>query len=324
MVAAPSGAPSNAPSSAPLCQAPDPSLRATSWALPPGAVDCHAHICGPAEQFPYWDQRIYTPPDALLPDYRALLDSLGVPRAVLVQPSVYADDNRALVAALLTDPQRLRGVAVLNSDENEFADADIDGEIERLHAAGVRGLRCNIVDVALGKGHLPRARLMALAERIAPWGWHLEFLMHANEFPDLADTLAALPVPSVLGHFGYVPTRCTVQDAGFQSLLSLVREGRTWVKLTGPYRINADASWAATRYADVRPFADALVRANPRQLLWGTDWPHVMVKGAMPHDADLCAVLGDWVTDGGLRQQIWVDNAERLYGFEPWATLSQA
>jgi 2-pyrone-4,6-dicarboxylate lactonase len=255
------------------------------------------------------------------------------------------------VAALLTDPQNLRGVAVLNPDAKGFADAGTDAgtdaaidtatdaEIERLHAAGVRGLRCNIVDVAQGKGQLPRAALMALAQRIAPWGWHLEFLMHANEFPDLADTLAALPVPSVLGHFGYVPTRCTVQDAGFQSLLSLVREGRTWVKLTGPYRISGDAGLAHTlaaatpaaatpaaaqRYADVRPFSDALLRANPAQLLWGTDWPHVMVKGAMPHDADLCSMLGDWVADLRLRQQILVDNPERLYGFEPLANLSQA
>lgn len=98
---------------APACQAPDPALRRPRITLPAGATDCHAHICGPAHQYPYAAQRIYTPPDALLPDYRALLSTLGVARAVVVQPSVYADDNRALVAALATDPQHLRGVAVV-------------------------------------------------------------------------------------------------------------------------------------------------------------------------------------------------------------------
>lgn len=32
--------------------------------VPAGAVDCHAHIFGPADRFPYTEGRGYTPPDA--------------------------------------------------------------------------------------------------------------------------------------------------------------------------------------------------------------------------------------------------------------------
>lgn len=49
----------------------------------------------------------------------------------------------------------------------------------------------------------------------------------------------------------------------FQNLLSLVRECKAWVKLTGPYRISQHS---APPYADVQPFADALLRANPARL----------------------------------------------------------
>jgi 2-pyrone-4,6-dicarboxylate lactonase len=296
---------------APLCQAPDPTLRPPAWTLPPGATDCHAHICGPAHRFPYAQQRIYTPPDALLPDYRALLTTLGAERAVLVQPSVYGDDNRALVAALETDRSALRGVAVVKPSVT-------DRELETLQATGVCGIRCNIVDLAHAKGVLPVAELRQLARRIAPLKWHLELLMHVNEFPDLAQQLGDLPVDLVFGHFGYVAAERTTSDPGFQSLLSLVREGIAWVKFTGPYRISRAFDTSAgseTAYTDVRPFADALLDANPRRLLWGSDWPHVMVKHRMPHAADMYDVFGEWVKDRSLREQILVSNPAQLYRF---------
>jgi 2-pyrone-4,6-dicarboxylate lactonase len=290
---------------APLCQAPDPRLRAPRARLPAGAIDCHAHICGPAARYPYSAARIYTPPDALLPAYRAVLDTLGVGRAVLVQPSVYGTDNRALLDALAADPARLRGVAVVGDDV-------ADKELERLHAAGVRGLRCNVVDVADPAAGLPLAVLSRLARRIAPLGWHIELLAHVSDCPDLAEKFADFPVDLVFGHYGYAPTRCGTGDAGFRGLLELARAGRAWVKFTGAYRISGTED---PLYADVRPFAEALVQANPQRLLWGTDWPHVMVRGRMPNDADLCdAVLG-WIADPALRQAMLVDNPARLYGF---------
>src|SRR5579871_2782604 len=87
-------------SHAPLCAAADAAPRAPALAFPPLACDCHAHICGPATAFPYGPERIYTPPDATIDAYRHLLATLGVERAVLIQPSVYGTDNRAMLAAM--------------------------------------------------------------------------------------------------------------------------------------------------------------------------------------------------------------------------------
>jgi predicted TIM-barrel fold metal-dependent hydrolase len=230
---------------------------------------------------------------------------LGIERAVLVQPSIYADDNRALFAALKVDPLHLRGVAVVNWEISEQA-------LEKMHHAGVRGVRCNIVDLAEAKGVLPIMNLRYLADKIAPLGWHIELLMHVNQFPDLDQTLRNFPVPVVLGHLGYLKTSLGIKDPGFQGLLSLLREERAWVKLTGPYRIS---SQDRPPYSDTNPFAEALLRANSNQIVWGSDWPHVMVNGFMPNDADLLDLLSTWVPEPALRKQILSINPARLYQF---------
>jgi predicted TIM-barrel fold metal-dependent hydrolase len=185
-----------------------------------------------------------------------------------------------------------------------------DAELQRLHEAGVRGVRINVVDVAEGKGVIPMGTLRPLAERIARLGWHVEFLMHADEFPDLDRQFAGFPVDIVLGHLGYMKTDKGSDQPGFQAMLRLMRTGKCWVKLTGPYRISVQP----LPHADTNSYAKALLDAAPERVLWGTDWPHVMVKTAMPNDADLADLLLDWVPEQ-LREQVLVSNPAKLYGF---------
>jgi len=90
-----------------------------------------------------------------------------------------------------------------------------------------------------------------------------------------------------------------------------MKAGKAWVKLTGPYRI----SMQTMPHADTNVYAHELIKAAPKQVVWGSDWPHVMVKGAMPNDGDICDLLGNWVTDEAVRKQVLVDNPARLYGF---------
>ena len=293
------------PNHAPLCLHFDAHTRAPRLKLPPGATDTHAHVCGPAARYAYFKDRIYTPPDALPTDYRKMLDTLGVERAVLVQPSVYGTDNSAMLDAMKTDPARVRGVAVVADDISE-------SELKRMHDAGVRGVRVNIVDVKDRKeGTLPLAQLRQIAQRVKPFGWHMEFLLHVDEFPDLDRMLEDFPVSTVYGHLGYMKTDQGIQNPGFQALLRMMQTGRAWVKLTGPYRISSKP----LPHSDTDDYAHALLKAAPAQVVWGTDWPHVMIKGAMPNDGDLCDLLSAWIPDAVTRKQVLVDNPARLYGF---------
>ena len=301
----PSNTPHTANTEPPLCAAHDPKPRKPGITLPPLSCDSHAHICGPRSSYAYYSQRVYTPPDCLLPDYQHMLKTLGVERAVLVQPSVYGTDNTAMLDAMKAAGPQFRGVAVVADDVAE-------SDLNRLYKAGVRGVRVNIVDVKERKpGTLPIAALRQLALKVKPFGWHMEFLMHVDEFPDLDQMLADFPVDTVYGHLGYMKTDKGIANPGFQALLRLMQSGRAWVKLTGPYRI----SMQPLPHADTNTYAHALIKAAPQQVIWGTDWPHVMVKGAIPNDGDLCDLLAAWIPDDATLRQVLVDNPARLYGF---------
>ena len=292
---------------APLCAAPDRAPRAPRVPLPAGACDCHAHICGPAARFPYAHERIYTPPDATIADYFTLLNSLGVDCAVLVQPSVYGTDNRALLEALQTAGPGFRGVAVTDP-----AISDIN--IALLHRVGIRGIRLNLVDRKDARNQVPLDALRALAKRIAPFGWHIEFLVNLDDAAGFMSAIADLPVPIVLGHMGYprFGAASWTTAPGFADLLRMLEKGRCWVKLTGPYRISRAADLP---YDDVDPVAARLVEAAPHRLLWGSDWPHVMMKKPMCNDGAICDLLERWIPDATTRRKILVENPMHLYGF---------
>lgn len=287
----------------PECVPHDAHPRAARRRPPALACDVHAHVCGPRDVFPLVANRLYNPPQAPVSEYLGMLDALGLARGVLVQPSVYGTDNRAMLQALAAAPQRLRGVAVLPFDVPMH-------DIEQLHAQGVRGVRCNIVDLQTGKGQLPVQGLKQLADKIRPLGWHIEFLMHVNEFADLDVQLKDLQVPLVFGHLGYVPTQLG-PTRGFEALLRMAKDGLAWIKLTAPYRLTPEAY----PYPTTTPVARRLFEEVPQCLMWGSDWPHVFIKSAMPNDGDLYNLFLDWLPDDRWLETILVDNPRRIYDF---------
>jgi len=294
------------PAAIPGCPPPrEPSRPAT--APPPKACDTHAHVFGPASRFPYADDRSYTPPDAPLAKYLGMLDTLGLARGVLVQGSAHGRDNAAMLDALARHPGGLRGVAV--------ADADTPAaELRRWAALGVRGLRFNhfFRGGALHyRGGVPLSAARALAPLMAELGWHLQLWIDVKDLPDTIPTLTSLGLPVVIDHMGRTDARAGTSSPGFQSLLRLVGDGGCWVKLSGAHRL----SMRAPDYADVRPFHDALLRANPERLMWGTDWPHPRIEGDMPDAGRLLDLFQQWTPDQETRRRILAANPAHLYGF---------
>ena len=285
------------------CPPPDPHPKAPRFKLPPGAWDTHGHIFGPESKYAYSPRRGYTPPDATLAAYESLHRTLGVERGVLTQPSVYGVDNTAMLDAMARSRGRLMGVASVDKDVS-------DKELARLHEAGVRGIRINLAD----KGGNPFdsfSDVHGMGDRIKSMGWHMEFLIHVHEFADLRKTFSSLPVHSVFGHMGYVPA--SEGSGPLREFIDLLKEGRTWVKLTGGYRITG---LQRTPYTDVDPIARALIEAAPARIIWGTDWPHPVCKLPMPNDGDLLDQLLDWAPDESVRKKILVDNPLKLLGLD--------
>lgn len=287
----------------PSCAPPDPDPRPPEFAMPEGAWDTHAHLFGPESRYPYSPARGYTPPDAPFAAYARLHRVLGVARGVLTQPSVYGTDNSLILDTLRAQGGRLRAVVAVDSTVS-------DAELARMHEAGARGIRINLVD----KGETlfaSFAEIERMAHRLRGLGWHIELLVHVHELPDLRRSFGGLPVDVSVGHLGYMPTRLGLDHPGFQEFLALVRDGHCWVKLSGSYRITG---LTATPYRDVTPFARALIAARPDRMVWGTDWPHPIVKLPMPNDGALLDQLAEWAPDDAMRRRILVENPGVLYG----------
>lgn len=272
---------------------------------PPGACDCHSHVFGPADQFPYVPERQYTPPDSTIEDYLNLLSVLGVDRAVIVQPSVYGADNSATEDGIRRMGSRGRGVAVVERTIDE-------AELSRLHEAGFRGVRFNLIHTG---GSASLDHLEELAARVSPLGWHVQIYLRGALLPQIADRLRRLPIDLVIDHLGHMERGKGVDQPGFEVLLDLLSGGRTWVKLC-PYRFDP----TGFPWMNAAPFARALAAAAPERMLWGTDWPHPDIpglepgtNGPMPNDGDLVDVLSEWFADRALIDRILADNPDRFY-----------
>ena len=293
-------------SDAPPCAAPLASVRLPRHPLPANACDSHLHILGPAQNFPYIPERVYTPVDCLLADYQLVRSYLGLARCVLVQPSVYGPDNRVLLGALEDIGDAARGVVVLRGDESP-------DDLFRMHALGVRGVRVNLVDLKAPRSQLPREQLQHLADMIRPHGWHLELLMHVDQHPDMTAVLAELGVQLVFGHMGYLSRNVAdYRHPGMKAMLALAKSKLAWVKVTAPYRLADPPGYQ--KAADVTRW---LASECLDRLVWGSDWPHVMVKTDMPHDADLLDAMAEWLPDRGQQEALFAANAATLYGWPP-------
>jgi predicted TIM-barrel fold metal-dependent hydrolase len=262
-------------------------------------VDTHAHVIGLPPAYPFVAGRSYTPPEAPLSRYLEMLDATGMTYGGLIQVSVHGTDNRAMIEALRAEPKRLRGVAVAPPDMPERA-------LIELKDAGVVALRLNVL-YGGGIGFEALDRYGALCRDME---WHLQFLVDARQLPELASPLSKLPVEFVVDHMGHMPTSEGVNNPGFQTLVSLVRDG-AWVKLSGAFR----TSVKGPPYADTIPFARALNEVAPGRCIWGSDWPHVANWGPMPNLGDLLDLVADWVPDENARHKLFVDNPHKLYGF---------
>jgi len=271
--------------------------------MPAGACDAHCHVFGPAHLFPFAPERRYTPPDASREKLAALHTLLGVERAVIVQASCHGSDNTAMLDAIANSGGRYRGVCNARGGFSE-------GDFERLHEGGVRGVRFNFVKHLGGVPDLDRMR--AIVGRVAELGWHVEWHFDAQNVIEYENLFDEMPLPVVLDHMGRVPASEGLEQPAFQILCRLFkRVEKLWIKISGAERITRDGP----PFYDAVPFARALVEIAPERLLWGTDWPHPNVAGAMPNDGDLVDLIPRMVPDRSHQDLILVDNPARLYGF---------
>ena len=198
---------------------------------------------------------------------------------------------------------KARGVCAININASESF-------LQELHEQGIRGVRLNLDN----KGGMPLelSKISRLEDKIKSFGWHLEYLFPGKAIVELRSILKNASIPVSIGHFAYQPATAGIEAEGFQVLLDLVRDGNTWVKISGADRVSETD---LPPYDDVLPMVHALVEANSDQIMWGTDWPHANKYKVNPNDGDLVNAFGEWIIDDAMRQKIMVTNPELFYDF---------
>lgn len=287
------------------CIAPDRNPRKPDITLPKGSIDTHVHIF--ESHFPLFEGRGYNPPDSTLEDLIHLHQTLGIDRVVFTQPSVYGVDNSAILKGMNVLNEKIsnkaRGVCAIKMDASE-------NFLQELHGQGIRGVRLNLDN----KGGMPLElkEISKLEDKIKGLGWHLEYLFPGKDIVELEPVLSNASVPISIGHFAYQPATAGINSDGFKTLLKLVKDGNTWIKISGANRVSETD---LPPYNDVLPMARALVEANSDNVMWGTDWPHPNKYEVNPNDGDLVNWFGEWITDDTMRKQIMVTNSELFYDF---------
>lgn len=288
--------------------------------IPPGACDCHVHIFD-AEHFPYSPKRSYTPGPASVDDLLAFESRIGMSRFVLVQPSPYGSDNACLLAALNRLGDKARGVAVIDPDRTP------DSELDALDRAGVRSVRVNLEAHGNRDPRAAERALDAVSRRIAGRGWNIQVFASLPVIAELKDEVLRLPVPLVVDHFGGARAEAGTDQPGFATLIEMLKSGKVYLKLSGPYRASRDPD-----YGNLAEVARAFIAAAPERMVWASDWPHTgggtvgsnERQGRSLADVEpfrqvdvpnVVSLLAEWSGDAETWRRILVDNPARLYRF---------
>jgi predicted TIM-barrel fold metal-dependent hydrolase len=277
------------------------------FTAPPHACDAHFHVFGPAELYPYGSDLRYTPPHAPLEDYLQLAKHLGITRYVFVQPSAYGRDNSCMLEAMkVIGFQHCRGIVDIDENAPEALMASMND-------LGVRGVRVNVSPVfpeTSGLAEQLKSRIDLLAKRCAEIGWHLDFLLPGWLTAELMPVLQRLELPFSMAHMGMNLAKDGVDTPAFKNFLNLLKDPNqlAYAKFTGIYRMSKTAG-----FVDADPLAKAIIEAAPRQIIWGSDYPHLSFGDKS--SVELFNLLGRWTDQASIRKLILEENPARLFGF---------
>lgn len=259
----------------------------------PAGWDCHVHVFDPGAPVLAGH---YQPPSRSLASIEALAAAHGIGHLVLVQPSVYGTDNQVLLRALQQRPGRHRGVVVVDATIRE-------ADLEAMHALGVRGVRFNLVSpVGNGLQAWP-----TLVPRLKALGWHVQWYAPAQDLQMVLDLHHDTGLPCVLDHLAGLHAELPVTDAAWEPLTGLAALG-AWIKLSGWYRLRADAPYSA-----LHGHVQRVAALFGERMVWGSDWPHTAFS---PDGAPSYASQWQPVSEAlsmGASQLVRTTSATRLY-----------
>ena len=273
--------------------------------VPSGTIDTQLHMYLPE----YPSQPGGPPLPEGLPgpdDYRHVMKWLGIDRFVVTQGNAHQSDNENLLACLSRFGDECRGVAVVTAETP-------DDEIARLHDSGVRGAR--IMD--LPGGAVGLSRLQEVDARVLDVDWCIAVQFDGSRLLEHLPLLQRIRSRFIIDHHGKFLSGTTPDSAEVHAIEALIDRGNCWFKLAGCY----ESSIAGPPgYHDVAAVAREIAAYAPDRIVWGTNWPHNLVKRTedYPDDAELMDTVLGWLPSDEARHRALVDNPEELFRFPRW------
>lgn len=278
--------------------------------MPADAWDCHMHVTSP--DYPLAANAAYKPALHDIGHAMTFEKTVGIPNIVLVQPSIYGNDNSCLLDALkVIGPRHGRGVVGIDPD------APIDSEtLKNWHEVGVRGVRLNLksTNVEFTEDSL-QAMLEKYAKIVKPLGWVLELFIGMENIPVLEKVSGKLGVKLCIAHFGAPKLPPMGQRAqpfdpygvhGFRALVSMLGRGDVWVKFSAAYRFDDDAEMRG-----IEAMARELLARAGHRVVFATDWPHTRFDGLDVRPfVERCL---QWTEEAGLTEKVFTLNARELW-----------
>jgi len=266
-------------------------------------IDCHAHIM--ALDFPLAPD-IHSRParDVSAKEYLEVLHSHGISHGVLTAPSFYGANNALLFDALRSFPDQLRGTAIIDPATEIIA---LERQLQLMQEIGIVGIRLNwnkkkvLPDINSAQ----YKRLLALARGL---DLHIELFIEDHLQEQVVPQILASGATLVLDHFGNPDPKLGVNSPSFQNTLRALEAGQVWVKLSAPYRVGS------LNGVSIKPYVDALVTANPKQLVWASDWPWLSYENQFTY-ADCLTWIQSAIDDSVVWEDIFIHNPKTLFHF---------
>ena len=266
-------------------------------------VDAHVHVWKADPTYPNPSVTIMSPTSDVPVDLlRHYMDEHGVGRAVLVQPMYPGEDNSLVADAARAEPERFAAVIAVDPRAGDAPDKMEYWVRER----GGRGLRLRPSFPGEAAGFESDA-LWKRAERLGVVISVLGRMEHVAAIRSRAERFSAVPV--IVDHLAYPDVTAGVRSPAFQSLLDLARLPNVLVKPTGFYYHTKQGY----PYDDCADFFRAVYdRFGPGRLIWGSDFPHVLLKADYGRTLHLYERRYPYVSRPELDLMLGT-NAERLY-----------
>ncbi|MGE0797657.1 MAG: amidohydrolase [Lautropia sp.] len=265
---------------------------ATATKLAP-LVDAHVHI--------FRRDMPLVPDPRHSPTYEFTAEQLddvlarhGVRMTVIAAASPWGDCNDYVIRSLRTRPL-WRGTVIVDPQTVDLY------ALERMDRDGIVGVRLAFISMK----QLPDLddwSWRKLLYRLKCLDWHVHVHLDGPRLPLVLPALERAGVTVVIDHIGRPDPVAGPDSEGFEAMVRAVQNGRTWVKLSGAYRLGPQALDHARVLCE---------RVGFERMVWASDCPFVGVESTTYRST--IEWFEELVPDPVRRQQVWADNPLRLY-----------